>query len=92
MNTPSEYALFEGGNLVATAHPEPKRDDPAADQLAREELLKMQRWTDDDLATASCCGFPVAKYQLWTRRGREVRWSRQDVSRWIERVKSLKIR
>jgi hypothetical protein len=60
--------------------------------LAREELLKMQRWSEADLEVAFCVGFPAARYQLWTWRGREVRWSRQDVARWIERVKSLKVR
>jgi hypothetical protein len=49
-------------------------------------------WSDADLEVASCCGFPVARYQRWSLRGRSVLWSHQDVNRWIERVKSLKIR
>jgi hypothetical protein len=91
----SEYAAAGGGGAicyVASSHPEPK---PATvdDQLPHAELLRLFKWTDDDLATASCCGFPNARYQTFgVYGGREVRWSRQDVARWLERVKSLKVR
>jgi hypothetical protein len=79
-------------NLAATSHPEPPRSDPTADQLTREELLRQLKWTDDQLATAGACGFPTPRYQRYTRRVCEYRYSRQTVDKWIERVQSLKIR
>jgi hypothetical protein len=91
----SEYAPAGGGgsiNLIGSSHPEPKRDDPSADQMTREELLRQLKWTDDQLATAGACGFPSPRYQLYTRRGCEYRYSRQTVAAWLERVRSLKVR
>jgi hypothetical protein len=89
----SEYVHFPGGNLVASARPEGPKADPAADQLTHAELLRQFKWTDDDLATASCCGFPNARYQIFgVFGGREVRWSRREVNLWLERIRGLKIR
>jgi hypothetical protein len=79
-------------NLAATSHPEPKRADPKADELSREELLREMKWTDDQLATAGACGFPMPRYQTYSRGRYEFKYSRQTVAAWIERVKSLKIR
>jgi hypothetical protein len=79
-------------NLVATSHPEPKRDDPLADRLTRAELLKQRGWSEADLAVASSVSFPRATYQTMARGRTEFFWSRREVDGWLERVKSLKIR
>jgi hypothetical protein len=92
MNTPSEYALFEGGNLIAESRPEPPRADPKADELSRDELLKLMRWSDQQLETAGGCGLPSPRYSIFTRSGHEYRYSRQTVEQWLERVRSLKVR
>jgi hypothetical protein len=95
MQNESEYLPAGGGgaiNLAATAHPEPKREDPKADEMSREELLKQMHWSDDQLPIAGTCGFPSPRYQTYSRGRYEFKYSRQSVAAWIERVKSLKVR
>jgi hypothetical protein len=60
--------------------------------MSREELLRQLKCVDDQLATAGACGLPSPRYQMYTRRGSEYRYSRQTVGKGIERVKSLKVR
>jgi hypothetical protein len=92
----SIYAPEGGGatNLVASIlRPEPPRADPSADRLSRGELLRDQKWTEEQFSTAGTCGFPLAAYRMWNSRGgSEPFWSRQEVQRWVERVRSLGIR
>jgi hypothetical protein len=79
----STYAPEGGGstNLIASIlKPEPPRADPKADELSRDELLREQKWTDADLATAGACGFPSPRYQVYTRGRYEFKYSRQTVN------------
>jgi len=96
MQRESEYAPTGGGgaiNLVATSHPEPKRANPADDRMTREQVLRELKWNDSQFSIASCLAFPNASYRVWNSRGgSEPLWSRQEVQRWVERVRSLTIR
>jgi hypothetical protein len=91
----STYAPEGSGstNLIAgILKPEPPRADPKADELSRDELLREMKWTEDQLQTAGACGFPHARYQVFTRGRYEFKYSRQTVDKWLERIRSLNVR
>ncbi len=91
----SGYSLFPGGNLKATAHPEPTRRDPAADRITYAALLKELRWSEADFEHAQKHGFPRHAHVLigadpgGARTGVMSVYSRKQVDAWMAEFRAF---